>query len=97
VEGYDEALGLCPLFFRVPRREAVYVRGVLDSYECLGVVRSEETGLEYERPLMVLLAPADFRSDALDVLGRLAVEVGLSLESPTPGQLELLRRRILGR
>ncbi|MFP6610074.1 MAG: hypothetical protein VCB80_07865 [Deltaproteobacteria bacterium] len=69
---FDEELEASTLFFSVPKKNAVWVRAILDSYETLGVVRSEDPELEGDRSLMVFISVPDMVGDSVPVFEELA-------------------------
>ena len=90
----DSELGVHPVFFSVPREQAVYIRAVLDSHGSLGVVRSQEPEFSRDRSLMVLLLMPDFVTEACELLGELSREVGLEFPEPDEAMLAALREEL---
>jgi hypothetical protein len=87
----DDRLGLCALFVSAPRRHLAYIKVLLESYEGVGVARTERRFHTDDRALLVLLLVPDF----LDVAARLVAlfedEVGLRVEDVGEKLREKLR------
>jgi hypothetical protein len=69
---YDPALGVYAVFFTVARRDAVFVKLLLESYEGLGVVRTVERFYRPGVALQVMLAVPDMVDHLARVLDELA-------------------------
>jgi hypothetical protein len=95
VPAFDAELGLHPLYLSVSRLDAIYVKVVLESYECLCVTRTEDPFYGDDRCLIVLLLVSDFVELAREVIA--ALETRDPIEYPEPGAdvLERLRRDLL--
>lgn len=92
----DPELGLCACFVSAPRRHLTYIKVLLESYEGVGVARSEEPFFDGERALLVLLLVPDFLDAAVGLIEHLESAVGLRRESVEPSRLDRLRADLLG-
>jgi len=95
VPALDPALGLHPLYFAIPRDDTIYVKVVLESYECLGVTRTEDPFYSGDRCLVVLLLVPDFVAEAREVLAALAHATRIEFPEPSAAMLERLRCELL--
>ncbi len=93
----DEQLGLCALFVSAPRRDLTYVKVVLESYEGVGVARTERPFLTQDRALLVLLLVPDFLDVARRLIKHFEAEVGLRIEVVDDTMREELRHDLLSR
>ena len=73
----DEELGVHPVFFTVPSAHAVHVKVVLESYEAIGVVRTQNPDHGDGRILVVFLLVPDFADTGRAVLADLAEQTEL--------------------
>ena len=92
----DPELGLCACFVSAPRRHLIYIKVLLESYEGVGVARSEDPFYDDERALLVLLLVPDFLDAAAGLIGHFETAVGLRRESVEPSRLDRLRADLLG-
>jgi hypothetical protein len=91
----DPALGLHPLYFAIARNDTIYVKVVLESYECLGVTRTEDPFYPDDRCLVVLLLVPDFVEDARAVLAALSETMRIDFLEPSAEMVERLRHELL--
>lgn len=87
-----EDMGVHTLFFCVPRPQAVYAKGIIDSYAEIGVLRSQDPKFAPGTALMVLLVVPDFAAEAVTLMEGLAAEGGITFTDATPARLADLRR-----
>ena len=73
----DPDLGVHPLFLSIRRADAIYVKVILESYEGLGVTRTEQPHYEEDRALIVFLLVPDLADQARCLLSALRVEIDL--------------------
>ena len=92
----DPRLELHPLFFALPPDDVNYVKIIFESYECFGVVRTQDTEYAAGYVLLVLLLVPDFIGPALEVTRELAAQVDMTFPTPTRAMLEELRCDLLG-
>lgn len=92
----DARLGVVPVFLSVARADLIYVKVLLESFEGIGVMRSEEPFYGDERALIVLLIVPDAVRDAEAVLDDAARVTDLRMETVAPERLERLRDDLLG-
>jgi len=76
----DPALGVCALFVSAPRRNLTYLKLILESYEGVGVARTEIPFYGDDRALVVFLLVPDFFDVAETVVRHLESEVDLRRE-----------------
>mgnify|MGYP004206856299 CR=1 FL=1 len=82
------------LFFTVARKNSVWVRAILDSYESLGVLRSQDPDLDGERALMVFFLAPDMVGESLPVLEELALGAGIEPVEAEPALVAQLRSEL---
>lgn len=92
----DPALGVHPVFLNVARCDLIYVKVLLESFEGIGVMRSEEPFYEDDRALIVLLIVPDAADDALQLLNEARGVTDLALEPADPDRAERLRSDLIG-
>jgi hypothetical protein len=92
----DEELGVHPVFVSLPREDLIYLKVLLESFEGIGVMRSEEPFYESNRALVVLLIVPDSAADALRLLNEVRGVTALAVESVERSRIERLRRDLLG-
>jgi hypothetical protein len=78
------------LYLRVPRVEMVYLNGVLETYDDLGVLRTLDAG----EGIAVFMASPDLEETARALLGSLAAETGLEQFQPDEADLTLWGEQI---
>lgn len=92
----DAELGVVPVFLSVARADLIYVKVLLESFEGIGVMRSEEPFYGDDRALIVLLIVPDAAADAEAVLGDASQFTDLRVETVTHERLQRLRDDLLG-
>ena len=95
IPAFDAELGVHPAFIVVPKKDLLYVKLVLESYECFGVMRSQDSEFTELKALIVLLLVPDFVAHAEVVLNELAAEVGADSIDAEPEWLRVLRDDLL--
>jgi len=93
---YDPALGAYAVFFTVARRDAVFVKLLLESYEGLGVVRTVERFYRPGVALQVVLAVPDTVDHLARVLDELAERVEVRPVEVAAHDRDALRADLLG-
>ncbi len=91
----DERLGLCPLFVTVPREDAVLLKVLVESYEGIGVARTQDGHFGEGRALVVLLLVEDFLDVACAAIESFRRMLDLELLAAEESLLEPLRRELL--
>lgn len=91
----DPDLGVCALFVSAPRKHLAYVKLILESYEGVGVSRTEQPFYGDDRALVVFLLAPDFFWVAETVVLHLEKEVGLRREDVSDETRALLRNNLL--
>jgi hypothetical protein len=92
----DPALGVHPVFLSVPRADLIYIKVLLESFEGIGVMRSEEPIYGPGRALVVLLIVPDSVADAVKLLNEARGVTDLALEPVAGERIERLRKDLLG-
>ena len=87
----DPAFGAHVVFVSVPRKEAVYLTVLLESYEGIASFRTQDPEHAPGRTLVAILIPTDFAHDAIAVLEEVATTAGLTQHLPTPADWIELR------
>lgn len=105
-EDFDQALGVYPIFVRVPRAEIAYFRLIVESWENLAVVRTMQRFHEPQgsrlakgergQAVVVVLAVPDFIEACVRGLERLCAEVDAVRLEATEERREAVRRDLLG-
>jgi hypothetical protein len=72
------------LYLRVAREELVYLNGLLETYDDLGVLRTLDAG----EGIAIFMAGPDQEETARALLDSLAAETGLELIQPDEAQRE---------
>lgn len=93
---YDPALGAYVVFFTIARRDAVFVKLLLESYEGLGVVRTVERFYRPGIALQVMLAAPDMVDHVERVLDELAERVEVRPVEVAAAERDALRADLLG-
>jgi hypothetical protein len=94
---FDAELGCYTLFLSVPRKQTVYFRLVVESWEDFAVAR---TMVRFDpgdpaRSIIVVMAVRDYLQPCTKSLARLAREVGARQVPATTAIVEALRRDLL--
>jgi hypothetical protein len=76
----DPDLGVCALFVSAPRKHLAYIKLILESYEGVGVARTEQPFYGDDRALVVFLLVPDFFWVADTVVRHLENDAGLRKE-----------------
>jgi hypothetical protein len=92
----DPELGVHPVFLSVPRADLIYIKILLESFEGIGVMRSEEPFYGPGRALVVLLIVPDSAADAVKLLNEARGVTDLALELVAGERIERLRKDLLG-
>jgi hypothetical protein len=92
----DPELGVHPVFLSVPRADLIYLKILLESFEGIGVMRSEEPFYGSGRALVVLLIVPDSAADAVNLLNEACEVTDLALEPVARDRLKRLRKDLLG-
>jgi len=87
----DAAFGVHVIFVSVPRKEAVYLTVLLESYEGIASFRTQEPEHAPGRTLVAILVPPDFARDAVTVLEETVATSDLTQHTPTLEDLIALR------
>lgn len=77
----DPDLGVCALFISAPRASLAYLKLILESYEGVGVARTEVPFYEGDRALVVFLLVPDFFDVAETMVAHLEAEIDLRREN----------------
>ena len=88
----DPELGVHPVFLSVPRADLIYIKILLESFEGIGVMRSEEPFYCPGRALIVLLIVPDSVAYAVKLLNEARGVTDLGLEPVAGERIERLRR-----
>lgn len=91
----DPELGICALFLSAPRRHLTYLKLILESYEGVGVARTEQPFYQDDRALIVFLLAPDFFWVADKVIRHLESEVGVRREEVSDAVRATLRDDLL--
>ncbi len=84
------------LFFTVIKKDAVWVRAILDSYESLGVVRAQEPDFDAHRSLMVFMSVPGIVEQARPVFEELAASGAVEFVGADRRLLDQLRSELAG-
>ncbi len=99
---FDPELGVYTIYMSVARRDSVFVKLMVESYEGIGITRSLDPFYEggpgdcEARGLMVLLAVADAVEAVGLLIEELVAECGLRLVEPSAEDIALFRTNLLG-
>jgi hypothetical protein len=92
----DPVLGVHPVLLTAARNDLIYVKVLLESFEGIGVMRTEEPFYTAGRGLVVLRIVPDAADDALRLLNEARGVTDLALEPADPDRAERLRSDLLG-
>ena len=92
----DPDLGVCTWFISAPRRHLTYAKVLLESYEGVGVSRTEVPHYTEDRALVVFLIAPDFVDVADTVVRHLETAVDLRREDVSDELKAALRDDLLG-
>jgi len=90
-----EELGVHPVFFALSSEDSNYVKIVIESYDCIGVLRCQDPDYRTDRILLVLLLVPDMVSEARALLGELCRDVEIEFPEATPEMLTSLSADLL--
>ncbi len=92
---YDDALGVHALFINLPRRHAIYVKVLLESYEGVAVVRSVEPHYAPGRILQVIMIVPDQAPTVQGILSSIETDTDMERVDPSESLLSELRQDLL--
>jgi len=91
----DAELGLVPLFVSIAPADLISLKVLLESYEGVGVIRTQERCFAPGRALIVMLLVADAIEDARSLLSEFLETASFELIDETPELLAELKRDLL--
>ena len=92
----DPELGVLALFLSVPRKDLIAVKVLLESFEGIGVIRSQQPRYTPERSLIVMLLVPDFLDCARRLLAELSEMTAAEVVAPSAAMLAELKAELLG-
>ena len=81
-KGHDGASPLVEIYLRVSPRDIGFIKSILESYECVGIIRT----VDRDRGIIVAMVPSDFESDAWQILQSISGEAKWT-QVPPPNDL----------
>lgn len=94
-ERVDAQLGVVPLFISIAPADVISLKILLESYEGVGVIRTQDRFLTSDRALLVLLLVVDALEDARSLLSEFLETASFEVIDETPELLAQLKVDLL--
>lgn len=94
-ERVDTELGVIPLFVAIAPSDLILLKVLLESFEGIGVIRTQDRCYTNGRALIVVIVVPDFVDDARALLGEFLETATCEVVAETPELLAELKRDLL--